>query len=392
MLMENQEQPPIQSQMPVQPISEPVQSPIIEPKKSFPKWPLIIVGVILITVLLTGTYFLGQKLNNKVACTTEAKLCPNGSSVGRAGPKCEFSPCPKTPTPTPDPTANWKTYTGADFTIKYPADYSVIPSSYVSSSNYPNGSLVTFQSTTSAITITESDNSRHLTTANALGNGPGLSYTKDFLTGKIIQSFFVDAVAGVGVENIAAGQSGTEFDTIWINNGKIYQATTSTKDGYAALKQMLSTFKFANQTAQTQEVWSSICDTKFKEPFTISVKQGDSQTTIARAALVSYFAALALADFTQQQPLLSAAENVYAEDYIIKNFQIGQNTVGSKVAIPCNIVEDSALRARLLTVSQKENLQQYSNKVTDLTTRELINKIIEENSSKSLPFKIINLN
>lgn len=29
-----------------------------------------------------------------VACTMEAKLCPDGSSVGRSGPKCEFLPCP----------------------------------------------------------------------------------------------------------------------------------------------------------------------------------------------------------------------------------------------------------------------------------------------------------
>lgn len=29
-----------------------------------------------------------------VACTQEAKLCPDGSSVGRTGPNCEFAPCP----------------------------------------------------------------------------------------------------------------------------------------------------------------------------------------------------------------------------------------------------------------------------------------------------------
>ena len=28
-----------------------------------------------------------------VACTMEAKLCPDGSSVGRSGPRCEFAPC-----------------------------------------------------------------------------------------------------------------------------------------------------------------------------------------------------------------------------------------------------------------------------------------------------------
>ncbi len=29
-----------------------------------------------------------------VACTMEAKLCPDGSYVSRHGPNCEFSPCP----------------------------------------------------------------------------------------------------------------------------------------------------------------------------------------------------------------------------------------------------------------------------------------------------------
>jgi len=28
------------------------------------------------------------------ACTQEAKVCPDGSSVGRTGPNCEFAPCP----------------------------------------------------------------------------------------------------------------------------------------------------------------------------------------------------------------------------------------------------------------------------------------------------------
>ncbi len=33
-----------------------------------------------------------------VACTMEAKLCPDGSYVGRTGPKCEFTACPETRT------------------------------------------------------------------------------------------------------------------------------------------------------------------------------------------------------------------------------------------------------------------------------------------------------
>lgn len=31
-----------------------------------------------------------------VACTMDAKICPDGSAVGRQGPNCEFAPCPTT--------------------------------------------------------------------------------------------------------------------------------------------------------------------------------------------------------------------------------------------------------------------------------------------------------
>lgn len=34
------------------------------------------------------------KVGGQVACTQEAKLCPDGSAVGRTGPNCEFAPCP----------------------------------------------------------------------------------------------------------------------------------------------------------------------------------------------------------------------------------------------------------------------------------------------------------
>lgn len=32
--------------------------------------------------------------NEPVACTMDAKVCPDGSYVGRIGPNCEFAACP----------------------------------------------------------------------------------------------------------------------------------------------------------------------------------------------------------------------------------------------------------------------------------------------------------
>lgn len=36
----------------------------------------------------------GCVLQKDRACTEEAKICPDGSAVGRQGPNCEFTPCP----------------------------------------------------------------------------------------------------------------------------------------------------------------------------------------------------------------------------------------------------------------------------------------------------------
>jgi hypothetical protein len=54
----------------------------------------------LVLALLCGLTFAAcQKKDSKspdggVMCTTEAKMCPDGSGVGRTGPNCEFAPCP----------------------------------------------------------------------------------------------------------------------------------------------------------------------------------------------------------------------------------------------------------------------------------------------------------
>ena len=52
-----------------------------------------------LVLALIGFYaFKMQKPQGGVACTLEAKLCPDGSAVGRTGPNCEFAPCPSTNT------------------------------------------------------------------------------------------------------------------------------------------------------------------------------------------------------------------------------------------------------------------------------------------------------
>lgn len=58
---------------------------------------IILLGVGIFLVVSAGFWFYSEIKNNnnkEIACTQEAKLCPDGSYVGRSGPKCEFAACP----------------------------------------------------------------------------------------------------------------------------------------------------------------------------------------------------------------------------------------------------------------------------------------------------------
>lgn len=62
------------------------------------------IAVVLVGAIPGTTYILRNKISNppqlSQACTQEAKICPDGTSVGRVGPNCEFSSCPITTTST----------------------------------------------------------------------------------------------------------------------------------------------------------------------------------------------------------------------------------------------------------------------------------------------------
>src|SRR3989344_2324783 len=62
---------------------------------------------------------IGLPTTAPVSCSLDAKICPDGTGVGRVGPNCEFSPCP---TSQAVDTSNWKTYTNnsGSFSLKYP--------------------------------------------------------------------------------------------------------------------------------------------------------------------------------------------------------------------------------------------------------------------------------
>src|SRR3989344_1396998 len=87
-----------------------ITPPIPVPDKpKFSKVKVLILGICAVLVLTSfaAAYFLGKNSSGQqVACTQEAKICPDGSAVGRTGPKCEFAPCPTGGDQTGNPNLN----------------------------------------------------------------------------------------------------------------------------------------------------------------------------------------------------------------------------------------------------------------------------------------------
>ncbi|MEK7514882.1 MAG: hypothetical protein AAB608_00675 [Patescibacteria group bacterium] len=62
--------------------------------KSYLNILLAVLAVVVLGVVFTS--FDNAPAPGGIACTEEAKLCPDGSAVGRTGPNCAFAPCPGT--------------------------------------------------------------------------------------------------------------------------------------------------------------------------------------------------------------------------------------------------------------------------------------------------------
>jgi hypothetical protein len=63
------------------------------------KDPLILIGIVIIFGLGALLYInnpdpIEYKIEKPIACSADAKACPDGSYVERVGPNCEFEPCP----------------------------------------------------------------------------------------------------------------------------------------------------------------------------------------------------------------------------------------------------------------------------------------------------------
>ena len=55
---------------------------------------ILIIFLVIAVIIGISFWFCPKEKIENVACTMEAKLCPDGSAVGRTGPNCEFTECP----------------------------------------------------------------------------------------------------------------------------------------------------------------------------------------------------------------------------------------------------------------------------------------------------------
>lgn len=180
---------------------------------------------------------------SNVACTMEAKICPDGSYIGRTGPNCEFAECPLVKT---DETADWKTYTNTKygFQIKYPLDWKVentIPA------------VINIEKGKSFLMIASNNNFSGLSLEEWLKTSQG--FAGDFPLGAPIngtEKIYVNGIEAyghVGSQNTeACNACALNPFSIYVANAKkmifFISASTGQKSDNNILYQMLSTFKF----------------------------------------------------------------------------------------------------------------------------------------------------
>ena len=111
---------------------------------------VVFIMVTIMVVVVLGGALLSRFIKNsskgtgaQTACPQDAKLCPDGTAVGRTGPECEFEACAITddelPISNEADTSNWKTYRNEEYGYEFQ-----YPSVWGKDDGYPDPSEVSF--------------------------------------------------------------------------------------------------------------------------------------------------------------------------------------------------------------------------------------------------------
>lgn len=97
---------------------------------------LISVSVVVMIVVFVWGIVVYESKSSKNSqknqpCTQEAKVCPDGSAVGRMGPNCEFGPCPETNAALTQEEAKKITPEGLNIKVSVPAENAIVGSPLV---------------------------------------------------------------------------------------------------------------------------------------------------------------------------------------------------------------------------------------------------------------------
>lgn len=299
---------------------------------------ILIVSIVMGVLVLGGGvyYFSTKKVQTPIACTQEAKICPDGSVVGRTGKNCEFAECPETKkSETTDFTLSevegWKTYINTEygFEMKYPnmqefinseeelrISNSLHGSSIYDIAVYPNPQNLSLQ----GFFINRMENSR-----GAAG------FNKNEIVSEENIIFGEQKIGGVKIvwdENISSVLVRKD-DSVIIIQGDQFPNDTEFS---VIFNQMLSTFRFLNDESLDVFDWQTYANTEygfeFKYPTNFSYQKTNGGAQYRNSIVLAEFKVV-----DGKKLSVSISENDFLVDYLKKYAPTGSEEIDPKLQI-----------------------------------------------------------
>ncbi len=190
---------------------------------------IVLAGIVVVAIIFSFTagYFANKQIapwtpiSHYVACTQEAKLCPDGSYVSRTEQNCEFAKCPEvnpnptpTPSPAPTPIPNGKQISLQEGQKEGSLLVQKIYSDYVTGLNFPEYPLATTQGFPITLHIGETASNGCTITLTLISiQGNTATFTKKTYANKICpiclaKNTLIDTPNGqIPVQNLQKGMS-----------------------------------------------------------------------------------------------------------------------------------------------------------------------------------------